>query len=81
MSDQVQEAETELYPPEIQKIIDAGLEQHRSLPEAQAKVDAILAKRRALVLRARARGVSGYQLAKIFNVSQTTIGNWCNSQD
>lgn len=73
MTDQV-ETETELSP-EQQKLVDAVLAQHEALPAAQAEVDKILARRRAAVLRARAVGVSGYRLAKVMGVSQTTISN------
>lgn len=65
---------------DVQALIDEALEIHGKLPAAQATVDALLAARRAKVMKLRSRGVSGYELARIFGVSQTTIGNWTNAE-
>ena len=64
------------FSPEVLEVIQQGLELNDQLPAAQAEVERILTRRRAAILRARVLGVSGYRLAEIFAVSQTTIANW-----
>jgi hypothetical protein len=71
----------ENLPPGTQTVIEAGLAEHDRLPTVMAEAEAIIARRRALVLRARAMGVSGYRLAKLYGVSQTSISNWCQGKD
>jgi len=50
------------------------------IDDAQAKVTELIEKRRAQVrdLRKGHDRMSGYLIARLFDVSQTTVGNWTN---
>lgn len=65
---------------ESKALLGQVMNDQQELDDLEAKTNTVLTRRRQRVLALRARGVSGYRLARELGVSQTTIGNICRER-